>query len=83
MKDCQRGQQAMKKAAFEDQRREKIANGYNKPVLRLILNQFWQQDHSNKPAGVGGNLRAHLNYLLRHLLLAWGESRRFAELPDL
>ena len=83
MKNCQRGQHAVKKAAFEDRRKGTIADGYDEPALRSILDQFWQQSHSNKPAVVGGNLRAHLDYLLGHLLLARGESRRFAELPDL
>ena len=70
MKNCQQGQHAMKKAAFEDRGKRTIADGYNEPVLRSILDQFWQQSHSNKPTVVGGNLHSYLNYLLGHLFLA-------------
>ena len=83
MKDCQRKQHSAKKAAFEDRGKGTVADGYDEKSLRAILNEFWRQGHSTKSVIVGGTLRGHLDFILGHLLLARGESRRFAELPDL
>lgn len=42
IKNCQQGQHIMKKAAFEDKKKETIPNNYNKLVLLFIFDQFWQ-----------------------------------------
>ena len=83
MKDSSRKQHIKKKLAFEDRGRGTVADGYDEKTLREILEEFWKQSHSFKASILGGNLRGRLDYLMRHLLLARGESRRFAELPDL
>lgn len=48
-----------------------------------ILDEFWAKSHSTKAYSVGGLLRGRLDFILSHQLLARGEARRFAELPDL
>ena len=83
MKDSSRNQHIKKKLAFEDRGRGTVADGYDELALRRIMEEFWKQSHSAKPPVLGGNLRGRLDYLFGHLLLARGESRRFAELPDL
>lgn len=42
MKNCQQGQHVIKKATFENWENVIIADGYDKSVLRFILDQFLQ-----------------------------------------
>lgn len=83
LKDKQRSQTATKKANFEDRGQGTIADGYDTSGLRRIVDEFCAKSHSTKASGVGGFLRGRLDFLLSHHLLARGEARRFAELPDL
>lgn len=83
LKDKQRSQTATKKANYEDRGRGTIADGYDTSGLRRIVDEFWAESHSTKASSVGGFLRGRLDFLLSHHLLARGEARRFAELPDL
>ena len=83
MNDLSRKQDSKKKETFEDRGRGTIADGYDARGLRNILDQFWKLSHATKSVQVAGNLRGRLDFILSHLLLARGEARRFAELPDL
>lgn len=83
MKSVQKSQHTKRKLAFEDRGRGTVADGYNEAGLKDIVNEFWRQSIEGKGSAVGCYLRGLLNYLMGHHLLARGESRRFAELPDL
>lgn len=71
------------KAFFEDRGRGTVADGYDAKGLQRILAEFWRLSHSKKSSVVAANLRGRFDFILSHLLLAKGEARRFAELPDL
>lgn len=67
---------------FEDRARGTITDVYYAKGLRDILAEIWRLSHSTKSSVVAANLRGLLDFILSHLL-ARGETRHFAELPDL
>lgn len=83
MNDLIRKQHSKDKEKFEGRGRGTIADSYDAKGLRDILAEFWRLSHATRPAVVNGNLRGRLDFILSHLLLARGEARRFAGLPDL
>lgn len=83
MGDLSKKQHSTRKESFQDRGRGTIADGFDTKRLRDILSEFRRHSHSKISAQVGGNLRGRLDFLLSHLLLTRGESRRAAELPDL
>lgn len=83
MTDLLRKQDSKKKETFEDRGRGTVADGYDAKGLRDILAEFWRQSQSDAPMTIAATLRGRLDFILSHLLLARGEARRFAELPDL
>lgn len=56
IKNSDHGYHAMTKVTYADQKKGTIANAYDQLVLCLIFDQFWQQNFSNKPVVVEGNL---------------------------